>query len=77
MTSSPAIGPLIKKVILSALRITPEGGNRWVERLPVIESHDVETGIDVYDDLVEVFRNLRSYGNSITIGITEVFDDEV
>ncbi|KEQ67676.1 uncharacterized protein M437DRAFT_80318 [Aureobasidium melanogenum CBS 110374] len=76
MTSSPAIGPLIKKVVLSAIRVQPDGCNRWIQRLPVIEDHDVETGIDVYNDLKDAFSNVQAYGNSITIGITDVYDDE-
>ncbi|KAG9676957.1 hypothetical protein KCU99_g2272, partial [Aureobasidium melanogenum] len=77
MTSSPTIGPLIEKVTLSTLRITPDGGTDGLNVFQSSKAMTSKTGIDVYDDLVEVFRNLRSYGNSITIGITDVFDDEV
>jgi hypothetical protein len=43
---SPAIGPGIRKIVLSALRIQLDGAGRRTERLPVIESRDVHTGVD-------------------------------
>jgi hypothetical protein len=76
MCESRAIGPAIEKVILSAIRIQPDGCNRWLERLPVIESHGVETGLDVQEDLTTAFSTLRSYGKPITIGISVEFSDE-
>jgi hypothetical protein len=75
MCESPAVGPAIKKVILSAIRIQPDGCNRWLERLPVIESHGVETGVDVQEDLTTAFSTLKSYGKPITIGISDEFSD--
>jgi hypothetical protein len=76
MCESPAIGPSIMKVILSALRIQPDGAGRWSERLPVIESRGVDTGIDIREDLEAAFAILKSYGNSITIGISDEFGDD-
>jgi hypothetical protein len=60
MCESDAIGPAIEKVILSAIRVQPNGCNRWLERLPVIESHGVETGVDVQEDLTTAFSTLKS-----------------
>jgi hypothetical protein len=76
MSESPAVGPSVKKVVLSAIRIQPDGCNRWLERLPVIESRGVETGLDVQEDLTTAFSTLKSYKTPITIGISDEFSDE-
>jgi len=76
MVESPAIGPCVRHIVLSALRLEPDGCFQWVKRLPVIERHSVETGTDIYDDLKTVFESLKEYKQPITIGITDEWSEE-